>query len=337
MSSGTDVRNVIIVGSGPAGYTAATYAARAELEPLMFEGSVTAGGALINTTEVENYPGFPDGIMGPELMSQMRKQAERFGTELVADDIVGMDLDKSIKTVADSSGAQHSAHTVILAMGSAYRTLGVPGEDQLSGHGVSWCATCDGFFFRNKDIAVIGGGDSAMEEATFLTRFARSVTVVHRRDQLRASAIMADRARNHSGINFVWNRQVAKINGKSSVSSVTLADTETGAEHELDVSGVFIAVGHDPRSELIDGQVDLDDQGYVVTDGKTTRTNLAGVFACGDLVDHIYQQAVTAAGTGCSAALDAERFLASQAAGDQEQVAAAQPPLPETAEPVAVA
>ncbi len=338
--SGTDmgngIRNVIIVGSGPAGYTAAVYAARAELAPLMFEGSITAGGALINTTEVENYPGFPDAVMGPELMSQMRAQAERFGTELVADDIVAMDLAGPVKTVTDSSGKQFSARTVILAMGSAYRTLGVAGEESLSGHGVSWCATCDGFFFRNKDIAVIGGGDSAMEEATFLTRFARSVTVIHRRDQLRASAIMADRADNDPKISFVWNSQVARINGEGSVSSVTLVDTQSGAEHDLNVSGVFIAVGHDPRSELVADQVALDDAGYVLTDGKTTRTGVPGVFACGDLVDHIYRQAVTAAGTGCSAALDAERYLAEHADESQHPIQTAQTPSPDTAEPVTV-
>lgn len=336
MSSGSDVRNVIIVGSGPAGYTAAIYAARAELAPLMFEGSITAGGALINTTEVENYPGFPDGIMGPELMSQMRSQAERFGTELVPDDIVTMDLDGAVKSVTDTSGRQFFARTVILAMGSAYRTLGVPGEETLSGHGVSWCATCDGFFFRDKDIAVIGGGDSAMEEATFLTRFGRSVTIVHRRDQLRASAIMADRANNDPKISFAWNAQVSRINGDATVDTVTLADTQTGEERDLDVSGVFIAVGHDPRSELVAGQVDRDDEGYVLTDGKTTRTNLPGVFACGDLVDHIYRQAVTAAGTGCSAALDAERYLAQQVDQNPDQIQSAQTPSPDTAEPVTV-
>ena len=304
------IRDVIIVGSGPAGYTAAIYAARAELQPLVFEGSITAGGALINTTEVENFPGFPEGVMGPQLMSQMRDQAERFGAELIPDDIVSMELTAEIKTVTDTEGTEHRARTVILAMGSAYRKLGLPDEDRLSGHGVSWCATCDGFFFRDKDIAVVGGGDSAMEEATFLTRFGKSVTVVHRRDELRASKIMADRAESDPKINFAWNSEVAEINGDNAVRSITLRDTKTGQSRDLDISGLFIAVGHDPRSELVQGQVDLDEEGYVLTDGRSTRTNLTGVFACGDLVDHTYRQAVTAAGSGCSAALDAERYLA---------------------------
>jgi thioredoxin reductase (NADPH) len=307
---GSEIRDVIIVGSGPAGYTAAIYAARAELRPLVFEGSITAGGALINTTEVENFPGFPDGVMGPQLMSQMRDQAEKFGAELVPDDIVAMDLTGDIKTVTDSEGTEHRAKTVILAMGSAYRKLGLPDEDRLSGHGVSWCATCDGFFFRDKDIAVVGGGDSAMEEATFLTRFGRTVTIVHRRDELRASKIMADRAKNDPKISFAWNSEVAAINGDDSVRSISLRDTRTGAERELEISGLFVAIGHDPRSELVKGQVDLDDDGYVITQGRSTRTNLSGVFACGDLVDHTYRQAVTAAGSGCAAALDAEHYLA---------------------------
>ncbi len=306
----SEIRDVIIVGSGPAGYTAAIYAARAELRPLVFEGSITAGGALINTTEVENFPGFPDGVMGPELMSQMRAQAERFGAELVPDDVVAMDLTHDIKTVTDTEGTVHEARTVILAMGSAYRKLGLPDEDRLSGHGVSWCATCDGFFFRGKDIAVVGGGDSAMEEATFLSRFGRTVTVVHRRNELRASKIMADRAKADPKISFAWDSEVAEINGENSVRSLTLRDTVTGAERELEVSGLFIAVGHDPRSELLTGQVDTDVEGYVLTEPGSTRTNLAGVFACGDLVDHTYRQAITAAGSGCSAALDAERYLA---------------------------
>ncbi|SDS73309.1 thioredoxin-disulfide reductase [Microlunatus soli] len=307
---GSEIRDVIIVGSGPAGYTAAVYAARAELKPLVFEGSITAGGALINTTEVENFPGFPDGVMGPQLMSQMRDQAEKFGAELIPDDIVAMDLTGEIKTVTDTEGTEHRAKTVILAMGSAYRKLGLPDEDRLSGHGVSWCATCDGFFFRDKDIAVVGGGDSAMEEATFLTRFGRSVTIVHRRDELRASKIMADRALADPKINFAWNSEVAAVNGGDAVQSITLRDTQTGAERELDISGLFIAVGHDPRSELVVGQIDLDDEGYVLTDGKSTRTNIPGVFACGDLVDHTYRQAITAAGSGCAASLDAEHYLA---------------------------
>ncbi|RCK70378.1 thioredoxin-disulfide reductase [Desertihabitans brevis] len=304
------VRDVIIVGSGPAGYTAAVYAARADLQPLVFEGSVTAGGALMNTTEVENFPGFPTGIMGPDLMQQMRDQAERFGAELVTDDVVEMELTAPIKTVTDSSGTTYRARAVILAMGSGYRKLGVDGEDRLSGHGVSWCATCDGFFFRDKDIAVVGGGDSAVEEATFLTRFARSVTLVHRRDELRASKIMAARAHNDPKIRFAWNSQVSQVHGEGKLESVTLTDTTTGETRRLDVEGLFIAIGHDPRSELLTGQVDLDAEGYVLTQPGTTRTNLTGVFACGDLVDHTYRQAITAAGSGCAAALDAERFLA---------------------------
>jgi thioredoxin reductase (NADPH) len=304
------VRDVIIVGSGPAGYTAAVYAARADLKPLLFEGSVTAGGALMNTTDVENYPGFPEGIQGPDLMDAMRAQAERFGAEIVTEDITEMDLTGPIKTVTDGYGNTFSARSVILAMGSKYRNLGLPDEDRLSGHGVSWCATCDGFFFRDKDIAVVGGGDSAMEEATFLSRFARSVTVVHRRDSLRASKIMAARAQKDPKIRFAWNSEVTAIHGDTSVTGVTLTDTVTGETRELPIAGLFIAIGHDPRSELVHGQVHLDGEGYVVTDGKSTQTNLPGVFAAGDLVDHTYRQAVTAAGTGCSAALDAERYLA---------------------------
>ena len=309
MSTDT-VRDVIIVGSGPAGYTAAVYAARANLKPLVFEGSVTAGGALMNTTDVENYPGFADGIMGPDLMDQMRTQAERFGAEMVAEDVTAMDLTGDVKTVTDGYGNSFAARTVILAMGSGYRKLGLPNEDRLSGHGVSWCATCDGFFFRDKDIAVVGGGDSAMEEATFLTRFAKSVTVIHRRDQLRASKIMAHRAQKDPKISFAWNSAVKAIHGDQSLTGITLVDTVTGEERELAIGGLFIAIGHDPRSELIRGQVHTDGAGYVVTDGKSTRTNLPGVFAAGDLVDHTYRQAVTAAGTGCAAALDAERYLA---------------------------
>ena len=304
------VRDVIIVGSGPAGYTAAIYAARADLKPLLFEGSVTAGGALMNTTDVENYPGFPEGIQGPDLMDAMRAQAERFGAEIVTEDITAMDLTGPIKTVTDGYGNTFSARSVILAMGSKYRNLGLPDEDRLSGHGVSWCATCDGFFFRDKDIAVVGGGDSAMEEATFLSRFARTVTIVHRRDSLRASKIMAARAEKDPKIRFAWNSAVTAIHGDASVTGITLTDTVTGETRELPIAGLFIAIGHDPRSELVHGQVHLDGEGYVVTDGKSTRTNLPGVFACGDLVDHTYRQAVTAAGTGSSAALDAERYLA---------------------------
>ena len=309
-NTSTEIRDVIIVGSGPAGYTAAVYAARADLKPLVFEGSITAGGALMNTTEVENFPGFTDGIMGPELMENMRAQAERFGAELVVEDIAAMDLTGPVKTVTDGEGKIYSARTVILATGSAYRKLGIADEDRLSGHGVSWCATCDGFFFRDKDIAVVGGGDSAMEEATFLSRFASSVTVIHRRDHLRASKIMAARAENDPKISFAWSSAVVALHGEKSLESVTLRDTVTGEDRTLAIQGLFIAVGHDPRSELIRGQVDTDAEGYVLTEGKSTRTNLAGVFACGDLVDHTYRQAITAAGTGCAAALDAERYLA---------------------------
>jgi len=311
----TDVRNVIIIGSGPAGYTAAVYAARANLAPLMFEGSVTAGGALMNTTEVENFPGFRDGIMGPALMEQMRAQAERFGTEIVTDDITAVDLAGDIKTVVDGEGTTHRARAVILAMGSAYRELGLPDEKRLSGHGVSWCATCDGFFFRDQDIAVVGGGDSAIEEATFLTKFARSVTIVHRREELRASKIMADRAHANDKIRFEWNAEVAAIHGDQKVRGITLRDTRTGDERELAITGLFVAIGHDPRNELVRGLLDLDAEGYVLTaqDGshRTSTTRVPGVFACGDLVDHTYRQAITAAGSGCAAALDAEHYLAS--------------------------
>ncbi len=310
MSDQSEVRNVIIVGSGPAGYTAAVYAARANLAPLVFEGSVTAGGALMNTTDVENFPGFRDGIMGPELMDNMRAQAERFGAELVADDVVAMDLDGEIKTVTDSAGTEHRARSVILAMGSGYRKLGLPNEDRLSGHGVSWCATCDGFFFRDQHIAVVGGGDSAVEEATFLSRFASKVTLIHRRDELRASKIMQERAFANPKIEFAWNSEVAEIHGEDKLTGLTLRDTVTGETRHLDATGLFIAIGHDPRSELVKGQVRLDDEGYVLVDHPSTRTNLTGVFASGDLVDHHYRQAVTAAGSGCAAALDAERYLA---------------------------
>jgi thioredoxin reductase (NADPH) len=305
-----DVRNVIIVGSGPAGYTAAVYAARANLEPLVFEGSVTAGGALMNTTEVENFPGFRDGIMGPALMDEMRAQAERFGAELVSDDVTAMDLTGDVKVVTDGAGTEHRARAVILATGSGYRKLGVEGEDRLSGHGVSWCATCDGFFFRGQHIAVVGGGDSALEEATFLSRFADKVTLVHRRGELRASKIMQERAFADPKIDFAWNSAVEAIHGDDRLTGVTLVDTVTGQQRVLDVTGLFIAVGHDPRSELLGGQVDLDENGYVLVEHPSTRTSQPGVFACGDLVDHHYRQAVTAAGTGCAAALDAERFLA---------------------------
>jgi thioredoxin reductase (NADPH) len=303
-------RNVIIIGSGPAGYTAALYTARADLAPLVFEGA-QYGGALMNTTDVENFPGFPEGIMGPDLMNQIRTQAERFGAELVSDDVISVDLSGTVKTVRTLDG-EYTSDTVILAMGSAYRKLGLPREDELSGHGVSWCATCDGFFFRDKDIAVVGGGDTAMEEATFLTRFANSVTVVHRRDALRASRIMVDRAEANSKIRWQWNSEVVDIHGDGTVTGLRLRDTVTGEESDLAVGGLFIAIGHEPRSELVKGQVDLDADGYVLTT-TGTHTNLDGVFAAGDLVDHTYRQAITAAGTGCQAALDAERFLAALA------------------------
>ncbi|MBG0826960.1 thioredoxin-disulfide reductase [Planomonospora sp. ID67723] len=307
-----DVRNVIIIGSGPAGYTSAVYSARADLNPLVFEGSVTAGGALMNTTEVENFPGFPDGIMGPDLMDGLRKQAERFGAELVADDVVEVDLSATPKVVKTATGTFY-AKAVILATGSGYRQLGVPNEQRLSGRGVSWCATCDGFFFRGQDIVVVGGGDTAMEEATFLTRFANSVTVVHRRDELRASKIMQDRAFANEKIRFVWDSEVVDVLGEEKVAGVRLRNLKTGEESELPVTGLFIAIGHDPRTELVKGQVELDEEGYIKVDAPSTRTNLDGVFAAGDVVDHTYRQAITAAGTGCAASLDAERWLAEHA------------------------
>jgi thioredoxin reductase (NADPH) len=320
-TSTTAHRKVIVIGSGPAGYTAALYSARADLAPLVFEGS-QYGGALMNTTEVENFPGFPDGILGPELMAQIRAQAERFGAELVSDDVTEVDLTGPVKLVR-THHASYTADTVILAMGSAYRKLGLEREDELSGHGVSWCATCDGFFFRDLDIAVVGGGDTAMEEATFLTRFAKSVTVVHRRDALRASRIMVERAEANPKISWAWNSEVIGIDGDASVSGIRLRDTVTGAERDLNVDGLFIAIGHEPRSGLVAGQVDLDDDGYVRTT-VGTRTNVDGVFASGDLVDHTYRQAVTAAGTGCQAALDAERFLAALDDGRDRQAALAE-------------
>ena len=307
----TDVRDVIVIGSGPAGYTAALYAARAKLRPLVFEGSVTAGGALMRTTDVENYPGFPDGILGPDLMDSIRKQAERFGAELVADDVIEVDLQATPKIVKTAS-ADYRSRAIIIASGSSYRELGVPGEKRLAGHGVSWCATCDGFFFREQDIAVIGGGDSAIEEATFLTRFARSVTVVHRRDSLRASKIMQERAMSNPKIRFAWNMQVTEMLGEDRVTGLRLRDVKTGAESILPVTGVFVAIGHDPRSALYKGQLATDDDGYLLVEQPSTRTAIAGVFASGDVVDRHYRQAVTAAGTGCAAALDAERWLAEQ-------------------------
>jgi thioredoxin reductase (NADPH) len=307
----SDVREVIVIGSGPAGYTAALYAARARLSPLVFEGSVTAGGALMNTTDGENFPGFPDGILGPDLMDSLRKQAERFGAELIADDVVEVDLAATPKAVKTADEV-YRARTVIIATGSSYRELGVPNEKRLAGHGVSWCATCDGFFFREQDIAVVGGGDSAMEEATFLTRFARSVTIVHRRDSLRASKIMQDRATSDPKIAFAWDSEVAEMQGEDRLTGLKLRNIQSGAESVLPVTGVFVAIGHDPRSELFKGQLESDDDGYLLVEQPSTRTAIPGVFAAGDVVDRHYRQAVTAAGTGCAAALDAERWLADQ-------------------------
>ena len=303
------VRDLVIVGSGPAGYTAAIYAARAQLNPIIYEGSVTAGGALMNTTEVENFPGFTDGIMGPDLMDNMRKQAKRFGAELITDDVVEMDLKSEIKTVKDGSGNTVQAKAVVLATGSAYREIGLENEKRLSGRGVSWCATCDGFFFRDQTIAVVGGGDSAVEEANFLTKFASKVVLIHRRDSLRASKIMADRAANNPKIEMLWNTEVIDVLGKDKVEALSLRNTVDGAVTQRDFTGLFVAIGHIPRSELLIGQIDLDNEGYVKVEAGSTRTNLKGVFACGDLVDHTYRQAITAAGTGCQAALDAEKFL----------------------------
>jgi thioredoxin reductase (NADPH) len=305
----TEVRDVIIIGSGPAGYTAALYAARGRLNPLLFEGSVTSGGALMNTTEVENFPGFPDGVLGPELMDNIRKQAERFGAELIPDDVTEVDLTATPKVVKVGEDT-YLARTVIIATGSRYRELGAPGEKRLAGHGVSWCATCDGFFFRESDIAVIGGGDSALEEATFLTRFAKSVTIVHRRDSLRASKIMQDRATSNPKIKFAWDSVVEEVLGEDRVSGLRLRNVNTGEESVLPVTGLFVAIGHDPRSELFTGQLPVDAEGYLLVEHPSSRTAIDGVFAAGDVVDHIYRQAVTAAGTGCAAALDAERWLA---------------------------
>ena len=304
---------LVIVGSGPAGYTAAVYAARAGLAPNVIAGSVTAGGALMTTTEVENFPGFVDGVQGPELMESMRAQAERFGARIVYDDAIRLELDGDVKTLETGAGMTYRARAVILTMGSAYRKLGLPEEERLSGHGVSWCATCDGFFFREQEIVVVGGGDSAMEEALFLTRFASKVTVVHRRDEFRASRIMAQRVLDDPKIEVAWNSEVAAILGDEQVTGLTLRDTVTGAERTLDATGVFVAIGHDPRSELVTGQVDTDADGYVRVAHPSTRTNLAGVFAAGDLVDHTYRQAITAAGTGCAAAQDAQHYLSNLA------------------------
>lgn len=303
------VRDLVIVGSGPAGYTAAIYAARAQLNPVIYEGAVTAGGALMNTTEVENFPGFTDGVMGPDLMDNMRKQAKRFGAELITDDVVEMDLKSEIKTIKDGSGNTVQAKAVILATGSAYREIGLENEKRLSGRGVSWCATCDGFFFRDQVIAVVGGGDSAVEEATFLTKFASKVVLIHRRDSLRASKIMADRALSNPKIEMLWNTEVTDVLGAEKVEGLQLRNTVTGEESKRNFTGLFVAIGHIPRSELLLNQIDLDNEGYVKVEGRSTRTNLKGVFACGDLVDHTYRQAITAAGSGCQAALDAEKFL----------------------------
>ncbi|SDI57791.1 thioredoxin reductase (NADPH) [Actinokineospora alba] len=302
------IRNLIIIGSGPAGYTAAVYAARAQLEPLVFEGS-QFGGALMTTTEVENFPGFRDGIMGPDLMEQMRAQAERFGAELRPEDVEEVELAGEIKYVT-ANGTRYAAKAVVLAMGAAARYLNVPGEQELLGRGVSACATCDGFFFRDQDIAVLGGGDSAMEEATFLTRFAKSVTIIHRREEFRASKIMLERAKANEKIRWQLNTAVTEVLGDTSVTGLKIADTVTGEVSELPVTGFFVAIGHDPRSALVKGQVDLDDAGYVLVKGQSTYTNIDGVFAAGDLVDHEYRQAITAAGSGCAAAIDAERWLA---------------------------
>jgi thioredoxin reductase (NADPH) len=307
----TPIHQVVIVGGGgTSGHTAAIYAARAGLNPIVFEGSVTAGGALYTTTDVENFPGFAQGIQGPELIDAMRKQAERFGATYVTDDIIAMDLTGEIKTLTDGEDQEHRTRTVILATGSGYRHLGIPGEDQFAGRGLSYCATCDGAFFKEKRIAVIGGGDSAMEEALFLTRFATTVTVVHRRDHLRASKIMQHRALNHPKIRFEWNSEPVEFVGDKQISGIVVRDTVNGEQRTIETQGVFVAIGHDPRSELLTGQIDLDEAGYVLVDAPSTRTNRPGVFACGDLVDHTYRQAITAAGTGAAAAIDAERHLA---------------------------
>ncbi|MFF3327441.1 thioredoxin-disulfide reductase [Streptomyces sp. NPDC002889] len=313
-ASANDVRNVIVIGSGPAGYTAALYTARANLDPLVFGGGIFVGGSLTTTTEVENFPGFPEGVDGPVLMENMRAQAERFGAEIVEDDVVSVDLTGDIKKVTDSAGTVHRAKAVIVATGSGYRKLGLPNEEELSGRGVSWCATCDGFFFRDRDIVVVGGGDTAMEEATFLTRFARSVTVVHRRSTLRASQVMQNRAFADDKISFAFDSEIAEIQAEGGMlSGVSLRDTFTGKTRDLEASGLFIAIGHDPRTEIFQGQLDLDDEGYLKVEAPSTRTNIPGVFGAGDVVDHTYRQAITAAGTGCAAALDAERYLAALA------------------------
>ncbi|QCT34269.1 thioredoxin-disulfide reductase [Actinomyces sp. oral taxon 171] len=302
------IHDVVIVGSGPAGYTAAIYAARAQLNPVVLAGSVTAGGALMNTTEVENYPGFIEGIMGPELMNQMQEQAERFGTDIRYEDVTALELEGDVKRITTSDGV-YEARTVIISTGSEYRHLGIDGEERLSGHGVSYCATCDGFFFKDQDIVVVGGGDSAMEEATFLTRFARSVTVVHRRDELRASAVMAKRAQEDPKISFAWNSRVVELHGEDSLTGVTLEDTVTGERRQIEATGLFVAIGQVPRSELVADVLELDEAGYIKVEVPSQRTRIPGVFACGDVADPTYQQAITAAGSGCRAALDAEHYL----------------------------
>jgi thioredoxin reductase (NADPH) len=309
-NTASDVRDVIIVGSGPAGYTAAVYTARADLKPLLLAGSVTAGGELMNTTDVENYPGFPEGIMGPDLMENFEKQAARFGTEIQFEDVTALDLDGDIKTVTIGTGESFRARSIIVSTGSAYRELGLPNEKRLSGHGVSWCATCDGFFFKDQDIAVIGGGDSAMEEALFLTKFARSVTIVHRRDTLRASKIMADRALAHEKIKFIWNSGVEDVLGDDKVTGLRLKNLLDGTETELAVTGVFVAIGNDPRTDLVKGKLDLTPEGTIAVQGRTSKTSVRGVFAAGDVIDPTYRQAITAAGSGCVAALDVEHYLA---------------------------
>lgn len=320
-SSSSEPRKVIIVGSGPAGYTAAIYAARAGLCPLVIEGELAAGGALMTTTEVENFPGFPAGVDGPTLMMEMRAQAERFGAELIPEEAISLELTGTIKTVRTES-TEYTANAVILAMGSEYRKLGLEEEERLSGRGVSWCATCDAFFFKEQDVVVVGGGDSALEEASFVSKFASSVTLVHRRDGLRASKIMQQRAIDNPKISFAWNSEIASIAGDHSVDGLTLRDVNSGETRELGVTGVFIAIGHNPRSGLVRGQVELDEHGYVLVEGRSTRTNVTGVFACGDLVDHTYRQAITAAGSGCSASLDVERFLAAAEQSDALSAAA---------------
>jgi thioredoxin reductase (NADPH) len=331
-----DIRDVVVIGSGPAGYTAAVYTARANLRPLVFEGAVTAGGALMQTTEVENFPGFAAGVQGPELMDAMRQQAERFGAELVSDDVLEVDLTAEPKVIRTHEGTV-LARTVIVATGSQWRKLGIPGEERLLAHGVSACATCDGFFFRGQDIAVIGGGDSAMEEATFLTRFARSVTVVHRRDALRASAIMQERAFSNEKIKFLWDTAVDEVLGDPTMTGLRVHDVHTGETRDLPVTGLFIAIGHDPRSALFRGQLDMDDEGYITVAAPTTLTNLPGVFASGDVVDHTYRQAITAAGTGCAAALDAERYIADQESRHDQAPQAAAPPAGEAVQSLASA